>query len=397
MKCGVCKRPSNEVKKLITVPRGSTSFLMCSRCIEDANEALQFLGPSTKKKDSEGILPTPKELKALLDECVVSQDHTKVDLSIALYNHYKRKAISSTSPEVVIQKSNILIMGPSGCGKTELVRTIAQKLKVPLYIGDATRLTSTGYVGDDVDSLLKGLIVAANGDKEQAQWGIIFLDEADKISRKSGAQPSGYKDVSGESVQQALLKLVEGSKVPITTRAFSLEPVSFEFDTQNVLFIFAGAFSGIEDIVWDRLRRKSVGFKVGQDFNQNESSNPYPLIIEEDILKYGIIPELLGRLPIRTWVNPLSEEDLCKILTEPRNSLVSQYQCLFAHDGVTLEFEGEAIREIAKVSNKGSKSGARFLRSTMEKVLKPYAYELPGSSLEPQKLIITAKIVKNSC
>jgi ATP-dependent Clp protease ATP-binding subunit ClpX len=382
-RCSFCKRPRNEVKQLIAGPDGA---FICNKCIAAAAKAVESAAKgATPEATKEEPLRKPKEIRAYLDEHIIGQEKAKVDVSVAIYNHFKRrvtcqKGIPNTTG-VEIQKSNILLMGPSGTGKTEIARTIARLLKVPFYVADATRLTQAGYVGDDVESLLQGLLADADGDVERAEWGIIFIDEFDKLARKSGRGASGYRDVSGEGVQQALLKMLEGGKVQVP-RGMNARVVSASgqavdmIDTRNVLFICAGSFAGIEEAVGQRLNKDArVGFGTAK--KKIAPDEVYTAITEDDILDFGIIPELIGRIPIHTTTLPLSEDDMVRVLTEPKNSLVKQYQALFAMDNVELSFDEAALRSIGRKANERT-TGARALRSIMEEILRAYAYTVPS-------------------
>lgn len=380
--CGFCGRPRNEVRALIGNDGGP---YICNRCLEDGHKAYQGaqIRPETQGGSKEDVLRKPREIKTLLDEHVIAQEKAKTDLSIAVYNHYKRREAAKRGMEfggVSPQKSNILLIGPSGVGKTELARTIARMLRVPFFVGDATRLTQAGYVGDDVESLIQGLIQDADGDLERAQWGIIFIDEFDKLARKSGRGATGYRDVNGEGVQQAILKLLEGSSMVVPRGMGMRSGMSGQgdtFDTSNVLFICAGSFAGIEEVVDRRVNRKaSLGF--GCPERQKVSpADIYLQVTEDDILDFGLIPELMGRLPVLTTVVDLTEEEMVRILTEPKNAIVKQFQALFQMDGIDLQFDGEALLAIGREA-KRRPTGARALRSIVEMVLRPYSFDAPS-------------------
>jgi len=373
--CSLCQRPENEVKQLVEMTGGAC---ICNRCVATA---AGLIGASPKqKKEEDAPLLKPKEIHAALSDYVIGQEHAKKDISVAIYNHYKRREAlkHGINFEVEIQKSNILILGPTGSGKTELARTIAKKLKVPLFVGDATKLTSSGYVGDDVESLLQGLMTTCGNDVEKAEWGIVFLDEVDKIARKSGKSDSGFRDVSGEAVQQALLKMLEGNQVSVPRAGKSGMGGEYDIlDTSNILFICAGSFAGIEESV---NRRKNSGASLGfggQSRTKFTGTDIYMAVEEDDILDFGIIPEMLGRIPVRTTTVLLTEDEMVRILTEPKNALIKQFQALFEMDGIDLQFDEEALKAIGREAIKRP-TGARALRSIVERILKPYAYDSPS-------------------
>ena len=313
---------------------------------------------------------------------------------MAVYNHYKRReALKKGVQEgVEIQKSNILLLGPSGTGKTLIFRALARRLGVPFYVADASRLTQAGYVGDDVESMLQGLMVDADNDVSKTEWGIILIDEIDKISRKSGRGATGYRDVSGEGVQQALLKLIEGSRVQVP-RGSRMSNETDTVDTTNILFVCAGSFAGIEDLVLSRTNKdKRLGFGA-KELVKLTQAEIYNRVTEDDILEFGMIPELVGRLPILTTTLPLTEEEMVQILTEPKDSLVKQFQASFAMDGVELEFEEAALREISQTAIKRP-TGARALRSIVEDVLKMAAFECPDSDIRKIQVVVEDSEVK---
>lgn len=399
--CSFCKRPRNEVKHLLN--RRDDGPLICDRCVKAMNDAVlaeERRSSATKRKEEP--LRKPHEIRSFLDEHVIGQDRAKKDIAVAVYDHFKRREAarrgSGEEEGVEIQKSNVLLMGPSGCGKTECFRAVARLLKVPFYVGDATRLTQSGYVGDDVESLLQGLMQDAGGDVEKAEWGIIFLDEADKMAKKSGRGATGYRDVSGEGVQQGLLKLVEGSKVPCP-RGMGAKivagPGSVDvIDTTNILFVFAGSFAGIEEVVGRRVNKGArLGFGSNEVVRKNlTKTDVYEQVTEEDLLEFGLIPELLGRLPVRTSVIELTDEEMIRILTEPKNAIIKQKSALFAMDGVTLSFDPSALKAIAQEAKK-METGARALRTIVERVIKPFAYDAP-SDPTLASILITEETVK---
>ena len=396
-RCTFCKKPENEVKVLVGNENGP---LICNRCAE---QVFQVLAKDAKAKiltDEEQPLRKPKEIRAFLDEYVISQERAKIDIAVAVYDHYKRRdyARQGTADigDVEIKKSNILMMGPSGTGKTEIARTIAKMLGVPFFVSDATKLTQAGYVGEDVESMLQGLMADAGGDIERAQWGIIFIDEIDKVARKSGRNASGYRDVTGEGVQQALLKMLEGHTISVPRsmgRIVSLDQATDVIDTTNVLFICSGSFaSGMEEIVGQRKGAGRVGFG-GESKKKLDLTEVYDSATEEDVLEFGLIPELLGRLPVLTTTLPLTEDEMVRILTEPRNALVKQCQALFTMDGIDLQFEEDALRAIGRQAKK-KPTGARALRTIMASLLKPFTYEY-ASEDSVEVIRITREVVED--
>lgn len=395
-RCSLCRRPQNEVKHLIGGPDGPW---VCDGCTLAASETLAVVQKKQVAAPEEKPLPKPREIKAFLDDYVISQHKAKQDIAVAVYNHYKRRQAmrKGLKWDCDIKKSNILLLGPSGTGKTEIARTLAKRLGVPFHVGDATRLTQAGYIGDDVESLLQGLLRDASGDVEKAEWGIILLDECDKIARKSGRDGSGYRDVSGEGVQQSLLKMVEGGKVAVPKGMARMAAGPGELDmvdTTNILFIFAGSFAGIQEIVRRRANknvRLGFGSAVKQEMTEKDV---YLSIEEEDILEFGIIPELLGRLPVHTSTLPLTEEEMMQILTEPKDAIIKQFKALFSMDSIDLQFEDEALRAIAQEANKRP-TGARALRSILEKILRPYSYDYPSEE-EITSVRITAAVVNGT-
>jgi ATP-dependent Clp protease ATP-binding subunit ClpX len=381
--CSFCNRPRNEVKSLIE--GGDSGPYICNRCVDAAAKVLHERSKGEPKEGSkEEPLKKPREIRAHLDQYVIGQEKAKVDVAVAVYQHFKRRealAHGGAPDGVEIDKSNILLLGPSGTGKTHVARSIARMLKVPFYVADATRLTQAGYVGDDVESLLQGLLSDADGDVERAQWGIIFIDEFDKLARKSGRGASGYRDVSGEGVQQALLKMIEGGKVPVP-RGMGAKMVSSQMssdliDTTNILFICAGSFAGIEEVIEQRLNKDvKVGFGSNRA-KKLDKAEVYTSVTEEDILEFGLIPELVGRIPVHTTTVPLTEDEMVRILIEPKNAIIRQFQALYKMDGVDLVFDDAALKAIAKKAVERP-TGARALRSLVEQVLRGYSYDTPS-------------------
>lgn len=395
VRCSFCGKSQENVRKIVAGP----GVYICDECVDLCTSIIEA---ELYDDDKAGYtlnelnnVPSPREIKKVLDDYVIGQEEAKRTLSVAVYNHYKRIAHEefADKDEVEIQKSNILLLGPTGCGKTLLARTLAKILDVPFAIADATTLTEAGYVGEDVENILLKLIQAADGDIQKAEKGIIYIDEIDKITRKS-ENPSITRDVSGEGVQQALLKIIEGTIASVPPQGGRKHPNQelIQINTENILIICGGAFEGLENIIKDRTGKKTIGF--GTKMESKKEINKYEIfkeLLPQDLLKYGLIPEFIGRLPIVATLQDLDKEALIQILVEPKNSLVKQYQKLFEIDGVELVFEQEALESIVEKAIE-RKTGARGLRSIIEEIMRDIMFEIP-SNPDIEKCIITKKTV----